>query len=568
MVSQGLHILDLLVLLLYLGAVTGIGIWARKYVHDLGDFVMPRRFGKFMMVMFTFGAGTHSDHAVTVASKSYTNGLSGIWYQWLWLFATPFYWLIAPVMRRFRAITTSDIFELRYNRSVGMLFAVIGIANQMVGMGVMLKGSGAVIDATTGGAVSADIAIVVMTILFVVYGVVGGLAAAIITDFIQGILTIIFSFILLPLILYAVGGLSGAREILNDPKMFSLVAPGEIGVFYIFMIALNALVGIVTQPHTLSNCAAGRTEMDGRVGFMCGSLLKRFCTVAWALTGLAGAAYYLGSDMHPDMIFGTVAHEFLPALAPGLIGVFLAALLASVMSSCDAIMISSAGLFTENIYRKLLPNEEEKHYVGVVRISAIIVVVGALIFAYWVPDVVKGLEIFWMISPVMGIAFWLGLFWRRATTVGAWASTAAALLGWWLSTRPECIEFAGSLPFADALQFVYYKGDAAQIYLPWQMLFYLMCGTLAGIGISLVTRPVAEEKLKLYYDLARTPVLVEEGPTAPCTLPEGRAPAPRRVFFPKTNLEIPIPSKTSIIGFFAGWAFVGGIIFSVYLMAN
>ena len=56
--------------------------------------------------------------AVSVASKTYTNGISGIWYQWLYLFATPFYWLIAPMMRRFRALTTGDIFELRYNKSV------------------------------------------------------------------------------------------------------------------------------------------------------------------------------------------------------------------------------------------------------------------------------------------------------------------------------------------------------------------------------------------------------------------------------------------------------------------
>ena len=49
-----------------------------RRVHNIGDFFMPRRFGKAMMVMHTFGTGTHSDQAVSVASKTFTNGLSGI----------------------------------------------------------------------------------------------------------------------------------------------------------------------------------------------------------------------------------------------------------------------------------------------------------------------------------------------------------------------------------------------------------------------------------------------------------------------------------------------------------
>jgi len=42
------------------------------------------------MIMHAFGTGTASDQAVTVASATFRGGLSGIWYQWLWLFATPF----------------------------------------------------------------------------------------------------------------------------------------------------------------------------------------------------------------------------------------------------------------------------------------------------------------------------------------------------------------------------------------------------------------------------------------------------------------------------------------------
>jgi len=57
-----------------------------------------------------------------------------------------------------------------------------------------------------------------------------------------------------------------------------------------------------------------------------------------------------------------------------------------------------------------------------------------------------GLEIFWMIPPMMGIAFWLGLFWRRTTTAGAWAATLASLGTWWLTTKTFFILFMTNFP--------------------------------------------------------------------------------------------------------------------------
>ena len=115
----------------------------------------------------------------------------------------------------------------------------------------------------------------------------GGLSAAIIADFFQGLLTVVFSFILLPFVLHAVGGLSGVRETIRDPQKLSLVVPGEIDAFFIIMFAFAALIGIVAQPFIMGVCSAGRTEMDGRVGFMFGNIVKRICTIAWSLTGIA-----------------------------------------------------------------------------------------------------------------------------------------------------------------------------------------------------------------------------------------------------------------------------------------
>ena len=567
----GLHIADICILGLYLLAMAAIGVWTAGKIQKSADFFMPRRFGKAMMVMFGFGAGTHSDQAVGVASKSFSSGLSGIWYQWLWLPCTPFYWLIAPVMRRFRAITTGDVFEARYNRSVAMLYAVIGMLNLSVNIGLMLRGSSEVISASTQGLLSANLAIVLMTVVFVVYGVAGGLAAAIITDFIQGILTIIFSFLLLPLIMNAVGGMDGIREAIADPRQLSLVAPAGITAFYIAVIAFNGLVGIVTQPHTMSNCAAGKTEMEGRFGWMFGNMLKRVCTVPWCLTGLAAIVYFGGKgiEVEPDKVFGAVAGDFLPKILPGVLGIFLAALLASVMSSCDAFMIASSGLFTENIYRPLAPDRPQGHYVTVGRIASVVVVSGGVAFAYGLRGVVEGLEIFWKISAMMGIAFWLGLFWRRMTTAGAWATT---LVGFAVMLFTSEIAFGKHIIWDFNKLFAAYLPQFMlfddKLHLPWQMILYLAAGLVSGVVASLLTQPVAKEKLDRFYALTRTPIMPGEQVSVPCTLPEGAVVPEKRNIFPNTNLEIAIPSRISVIGFLVGWVCVAAIMLSVYLIAK
>jgi len=560
----GLQLADLIAVGLYFVIIVAVGVWSARRVTSMDDFVMPRRFGKVFMIFFTFGAGTHSDQAVSVASKTYTNGVSGIWYQWLWLFASPFYWLIAPMMRRFRALTTADVFELRFNRSVAMLYAVVSLALFSVNIGVMLKGSSAVIEATTGGTVNAEWAISLMTILFLVYGIAGGLGAAIVTDFLQGVLTIFFSFLLLPYIFHAVGGMEGLRlavpQAAPDRNMLSLVAPEDIGLFYIIVIALNALVGIVTQPHTMGNCAAGRTELDGQVGFMCGSLIKRVCTIAWCLTGLAAVAYFAGKDIEPDKIFGQVARDILPGVMPGMLGLFIAGLLASVMSSCDAFMVSSAGLFAENLYKPIVPGRSPRHYLWIARLSSLVVVVGGVAFAYWVKDVVKGLEIFRKLSPMLGGAVWLGLFWRRMTSAGAWAATLAALGTWWLSVQSLVIEWIAGWPGAESLRFVMESEGEKALYMPWQMVFYLTAGLVCGVVVSLLTPAVSEDKLQRYHALLRTPVRSGEVIPAPCTLPDDAKVPPRRLLISAWGLEIPVPSRQAILGFLAGWICVAAII--------
>ena len=474
----GLHPLDIAVLLAYLFLILFIGLWASRRVKNTGDFFLAgRRLGKFMTAMLNFGTGTHSDQAVGVISKVYSDkSFAGIWYQWLWLLKTPFDWVMSAVWRRLRIVTTADYFRNRYDVSVATLYAFLAIVILMQNIGTMLLGSSRIVVGITGGQIPFGFSVIGMTVLFVVYGMAGGFTAAAYTDVIQGVLTIILSFLLLPFAIMRVGGFSGLHEKLPD-HMFSLVDPkGEITIFFIFMVTLNGIINISVQPHQIPISVACKTEMESRVGVTYGILIKRICTVAWAFTGLCAIALFPSLD-NPDHAFGEIAQLLLPA---GLIGLLLASVIAAVQSSCDALMVTASGIFTRNVYRVFFEKDKsDRHYLLVGRISSLVVVAGGLSFAFFMSDVITALELFWKIPALMGIPFWMGIFWRRANPTSVWVSFIAATTVF-LSCEMDL--------------FIGYE-----VPLPWEMVAYLSAGLIGAIIGGLVTKPQPEEHLDLFY---------------------------------------------------------------------
>jgi Na+/proline symporter len=482
----GLHWLDLTTLLVYLLGVTVAGLWAARKVTNLHDYFMgSRKFGKAFMVMHAFGTGTHTDHAVTVAGASYRMGMAGIWYQWLYLFATPFYWLVAPLLRRMRYLTTADYFEDRFSPALAILYTIYGLLYLSLQIGLMLLGTGKAANAISGGAISPELAIGVMTILFLSYGLLGGLPAAVVTDFIQGFFIIVLSFLLLPFVMEAVGGFTGLHQKVPE-EMFSLMAPGDppagydrVTPFYIVMIVINALVGIVAQPHHMEIAGAGKTELEGRIGFTFGNMLKRICTLAWALTGVACIALYpdLADSEHA---FGLASRDLLPV---GLVGVMLASMVAAAMSSCDSLMVDGSALFVKNVYQRYLrPQASVRHYLNVGRLVGVAVVMGGIVVATYATTVVGILKLTWSLVAFFGIAFWGGVLWRRCNAYGAWAGILGSSLLWYLS------------------RFVW-GWELHQ-----QFLVYLLGGFFCMIVVSLLTPAADQDRLNRFYAILQTPV--------------------------------------------------------------
>ncbi len=481
---------DLIILVLYFVISAAIGIMAARMVHNREDFLMGgRKFGKTLMIFFTFGAGTHADSAVGVAAQSYKHGLAGIWYQWVMLLTLPIYWLLAPVFRRARVQTTADFFERRFGFGFMYFYAFFAMFICVAYTSVMLYGSARLIESLTDRAITWQWAILLTGVVSFLYGVLGGLIAAVWNDLFQGLLTIVMSLILLPFFWSHIGGLEGFRSALPDAtENLKLVLDKDMTIFWIIMMSINSLVSMVAQPHIMANAGAAKTELDSRVGFVGGVLLKRLMTIPWALTGVMAIAMFGANTIEPDHAFGAMSRELLPN---GFIGLMLACVMASVMDNCAIMMVTFAGIYTNSLHVRLLSKpESESRLVAVTRIAGFGFAVVCIAMAYMFDDVPAAMRFLWKAVPPMGIPFLLGICWRRTNRYGAFASVLSALAAVLVA------------------EYVFlWEGDAG---LPYTILLFLSIGTTVGVVVSLLTPAEADAKLDAFELMLRTPIGEED----------------------------------------------------------
>lgn len=478
----GISVVDVVVILIYVALIIALGWRAKRGVSNSGDYFMGNRRGnKLMMVANAIGAGTHTNQAILVAGATYQIGLAGVWYQWFFLFATPFFWILAPIYRRLRYVTIGDFFQERYGSGLAVAYTCMGILFFALNTGLILKGTGTAVEAITGGQVSSSVIIIGVTLFFLLYSVLGGLVSALVVNQLQGLFVVVLSFLLIPFALNAGGGMAAIKGRLPE-HMFSFIAPSEVTLFVIVMLVINGLVGVVVEPHHMAIAGAGKSELNCRTGWTYGNFVKRFATLGWAFIGVFAAALFpglVGSDR--EQAFGVAVTKLLPQ---GLIGLMISAMIAMVLGACHNYMVAGSALFTKNLYKKFFQKtSSDANHLNIGRIASLVIVIGGVTIALTLSSVLQGIKYLWQITAFFGIAFWLGVMWRRANRYGAIAAVV---------TSATVALITGPLWFN----------------LPYelQLALYLPSGFLMMIIVSLVTRSEPETQLNKFYTLLHTPV--------------------------------------------------------------
>jgi len=452
-------LVDYIVLFLYFAGMAGIGFWALRRVKKQEDFFMGgRSFGKFFQTFAAFGAGTGSADPVNTARGTFVSGMSGMWGVMYWLFVTPVYWISGVWYRRMRCLTLGDWFVERYeSKGIGVAYAIFGVFYYMVYGGMLFAALGKVAAPLMGGSVQflgselavESILIPVIAVIVTLYGVLGGLTAAYWTDVIQGICIILLSVLLIPFGLAAMvsqfggNGLMDGFRIMHEQlpaEYFTIIGSGNASEFplhAILAITIINMIGIVVTPHFIATGGgSAKSEMAARVGLVAGNFIKRFCTIGWVLTALIVLTLYaddLSLLNDPDKTWGYATLKLLGPMGIGLVGLMLACLLAALMSSVDCYMLVCAALVVRNVYVPYFnPQASDKNCIRLGRIVGAIVVIGAVVLALAYNDLFKILKLTWIVPMTFAAPFWIGMYWRRATTGAAWGTVLFCLFTFFL----------------------------------------------------------------------------------------------------------------------------------------
>jgi Na+/proline symporter len=493
-----MKLVDWLIVGAYLTVLGAVGIVATLRVKSTGQYFLGGRgFGKLLMVAQSFGVSTHAEMPVSLAGAVYSMGISAIWYQWKNLFAMPFYWIMAPVFRRVRRTTSAEVMEDRYGAGMGTLYVLFACVFFIIALASVLKGGAKILTEVLGGSLSVNHVVVGLAVVFVLYSFTGGLVASTWSNCIQGLLIIVLSVMLIPLGWKLVGGFSGMRQTLPF-FFFSMATPRQIGPWFIAMLTLNGLIGIMAQPHMIAAVGTGKDEYACRVGFLHGTFMKRLCTIGWAIVGLmvaamVGKALFGTSRLNdPEEAFGFACRHL---LTTGFRGLLFAGVMGASLACCSALMIDSGALFTEGFYRRrLATRQSDRHYLWVGRSSGLAAVLLAVIYAvFFIQKVLYSFLLMETIATYMGISLVGGIIWRRANRWGAAGSAIVAL---------------------SANFYLYHSRDERLDYWdPNIFLIALLAGIATLIVVSLLTPPGTGPEVEKFFANLETPSDLDEDKT-------------------------------------------------------
>ena len=340
--------------------------------------------------------------------------------------------LIFPLLRRMEITSTYEYLERRFNRTLRLIASAQCIVFQTFGRAsVVLVLPALAISATTG--ISVYVSLVMMWAVTTVYTAAGGFQAVVYTDVFQGILKFVAPLCMIGLCIFTIPG--GVKEFVHIGMLhhkfdFALVTWDAtlpaVWILFIATFMAGTIVQAGDQP-TIQRVFSSPQKEVRRVAAMSAACAILISIVTNVL-GIAIFAYFHANPAQLDPLAQNdkiVPLFVIQALPHGFVGMVIAAIFASAMTTVASSMNSSATVFTEDFYMRFRPNATDKQRVRVLRISSTLVGLVALGIALLLATLnLKSLMVTWsIISALLGGGivgvFSLGMFTRRANGFGA-----------------------------------------------------------------------------------------------------------------------------------------------------
>ncbi len=446
---------DLIVFVLSLALVMGVGLLAARHSKDEEEssedyFLAGRSIPWWGVAGSIFGTNVSANHIVGMLGVGYSIGFAQSHFELgavagLLILA----YLFLPVYMNLRIYTLSEYLGKRYNdlsRLLYTCFLVVLILVQMIAAFYIGSRSLMLLLRDTPLEIGYTAGVLILVAVTSVYTIFGGLKAVVWTDVIQSVLLLVAG-ILVAVLTFAqpeVGGWSGMMAtdaLAGDARKMQLYLPSD----HPDLPWSGALTGLLilhvfywsTNQYIVQRALGARSLSEARIGIFVGNSLKLMVPFFSIAGGVAAAHLFAAripaeQAVAPDEAFPVLVNMVAPA-GYGIIGVILAGLMGAIISSIDSMMNSAATLVTMDVYRKYIRPDADDHALIRVGQLAIVAIVGLSAFlALTTYDPASRDNFFLKVSsqsshftPGLVAAFLLGMFDRRATSIGAMAAILA-----------------------------------------------------------------------------------------------------------------------------------------------
>jgi len=422
----------------YLLLSVGIGLFAATRVHNAKDFAVAGRSLPVPIVMATVFATWFGAEAVMGISATFAKeGLRGV-------VADPFGSslclvlagvLFAPRFYRLNLLTVGDYYRLRYDRRVEVLCTLCIVASYLGWVAAQFKVLGLVLNVVTHGVVSQQVGMVIGALIVLTYTTFGGMFSVAILDFVQ--LSVIVGGLLY--IVSVVSNLTGGVEAVishaSQAGKLDFFPPASANAWIPFLGAgVTMMLGSIPQQDVFQRITSAKNERTAVHGSLMGAALYFcFCFVPMfiAYSALLVDPVKFGGLLERDsqLVLPTLIVEYTPAFAQVM---FFGAVLSAVMSCSSATLLAPSVILSENVIRGMLPQMDEWALLRTMRIVLVCFAAVVLAIALGSDSSIYKLVVntykVTLVSAFVPLA--AGLFWKGATTQGAFAAIIAGLVTW------------------------------------------------------------------------------------------------------------------------------------------
>ncbi|MFH1748886.1 MAG: hypothetical protein ABIG44_17785 [Planctomycetota bacterium] len=435
---MGISALDWVSIIVYLLIMVAIAAFFAKFMKGAKDFFtggrrIPWWVAGISLYMGLFSAWTFSG----AASLVYRTGWYGMIYFATWPVGFFIGFMLAGVRcRRSRVVSPIEYVETRFNRAthttLSILFAASLLYWPIQHMAALGKMVGPMLLPNSEAAIMATILVIATLVLFYTFS--GGLWAVVVTDAVQ-------SFLLLGVVAILLGII-----VLETPELFKGLPPFTIRapagesqydssylVAYIVQLIFSAGMGDRAQRYysvrderaVLKLCLL--TTALFAAGPIFFGLIPFLSTVVWPDPALIPC--FEGLKNPQEGVYVAMAAKYLP---PGILGMFIAAMMAATMSATDTCWNTASAIVSVDLYKRMLrPDADDRRVMNVGRMAIvfffIVAVVGALaITVKGVKLDIIGLTVGLLTGVAVSIPLTLGLVVRR---VSRWSGVGSVVVG-------------------------------------------------------------------------------------------------------------------------------------------